>query len=345
MKKASKKKALVLAVLLVFVLATAAFAAEGKTVEVKGYGFDDAEISISNVIEATDGQDIDTLLDGYFVVQAPAVVTILQEGGVIFDVSKVNKVGDKYEVTEETLPISGQAEAMGPDPSGALDDYGYPQMIIGTVDANVATEYDDLPNYLPGCNVTLTEPGYYYACFRYGAIADSCDVLIKVADTAEGAVPSTPTAPKTDAPAPTAQAAPTAAKVMVNGTATSFDAYNINNNNYFKLRDLAKVLSGSEKQFEVKWDVDKKAINLISNTAYTEIGGEMAAGDGKAKKASLNQAKIYKDGVEIPLTAYNINDNNYFKLRDIAKAFNIGVTWDSATQTIGIDTSIDYVEE
>ncbi|HHT63346.1 MAG TPA: hypothetical protein GXZ75_06665 [Clostridia bacterium] len=186
----------------------------------------------------------------------------------------------------------------------------------------------------------------YYASFRYGAIADSCNVLIKVADTAEEAVSNTPNAPATDtAVAQTAQAMPTAAKVMVNGNATSFDAYNINNNNYFKLRDLAKVLSGSEKQFEVKWDVDKKAINLISNTAYTEIGGEMAAGDGKAKTASLNQAKIYKDGTEIPLTAYNINGNNYFKLRDIAQAFNIGVIWDPATQTIGIDTTIDYVEE
>ena len=60
-----------------------------------------------------------------------------------------------------------------------------------------------------------------------------------------------------------------------------------------------------------------------------------------AKTASLNQAKIHKDGTEIPLTAYNINGNNYFKLRDIAQAFNIG-DLGSATQTIGIDTTIDY---
>ena len=70
--------------------------------------------------------------------QAPAVVTTLQEGGVIFGVFKVNKDGDKYVVTEEALPISGQAEAMVPDPSGALDDQGYPQMIISTVDANAS---------------------------------------------------------------------------------------------------------------------------------------------------------------------------------------------------------------
>ncbi len=45
------------------------------------------------------------------------------------------------------------------------------------------------------------------------------------------------------------------------------------------------------------------------------------------------------------LTAYNINGNNYFKWRHIAKIFVIGVTWDGNTNTVGIDTSIGYVEE
>jgi hypothetical protein len=44
----------------------------------------------------------------------------------------------------------------------------------------------------------------------------------------------------------------------------------------------------------------------------------------------------------IKLTAYTINGNNFFKLRDLTQAFNIGVTWDGATQTVGIDTKLDY---
>ena len=47
----------------------------------------------------------------------------------------------------------------------------------------LATEYDDFPNYLP--DAALPNRAGYYASFRYGAIADSCNVLIKVADTAE----------------------------------------------------------------------------------------------------------------------------------------------------------------
>ena len=54
-------------------------------------------------------------------------------------------------------------------------------------------------------------------------------------------------------------------------------------------------------------------------------------------------AIVSKDGQVIELTAYTINGNNYFKLRDLCNAFNVGVTWDSQTNTIGIDTNISYV--
>lgn len=137
---------------------------------------------------------------------------------------------------------------------------------------------------------------------------------------------------------------PTNSKVLVDGKDTAFDAYNIENNNYFKLRDLATVVNGTEKQFEVQYDNSKKAINLLSNQAYTPAGGEMVKGDGSSKPAAVNTAKIYKDGKEISLKAYTIGGFNYFKLRDIAKAFNIGVTFDKATETIGIDTKISYTE-
>lgn len=142
----------------------------------------------------------------------------------------------------------------------------------------------------------------------------------------------------------TNNAKPTASKVLVNGKAVEFDAYTINNNNYFKLRDLAQAVNKTDKNFEVTWDGKNNAINLISNKPYTPAGGELVKGDGKAKAATLSTAKIFKDGKEISLTAYTINGNNYFKLRDIAKAFDIGVTWDGTTNTVGIDTSISYVE-
>ena len=55
-------------------------------------------------------------------------------------------------------------------------------------------------------------------------------------------------------------------------------------------------------------------------------------------------SKIYLDGKEVSFQAYNIEDNNYFKLRDIGKAFNFGVDWDGANNTIVLDTAKPYVE-
>ena len=143
----------------------------------------------------------------------------------------------------------------------------------------------------------------------------------------------------------TITAVPTASKILINGKAYQFDAYTINGNNYFKLRDLAMALNGTEKCYEVTWDGTKNAIYLLSGQRYTPVGGELNAGDGKNKTAVLSVATVYIDGVSVTFTAYTINGNNYFKLRDVGQAFNFGVIWDDATKTISVDTSKNYVPE
>ena len=149
----------------------------------------------------------------------------------------------------------------------------------------------------------------------------------------------------TTPPAPVTKTVnPTASTVYVNGKAVAFEAYNIDGNNFFKLRDLAQALSGTDKQFEVGYDSASKAITLTSGKAYTPVGGELAQGDGKAKTASPTASKIYKDGAEVDLTVYNINGNNFFKLRDLMQLFDIGVGYDNDTKAITLDTSLPYTD-
>lgn len=136
----------------------------------------------------------------------------------------------------------------------------------------------------------------------------------------------------------------TASNVLVNGKQIAFDAYNIGGNNYFKLRDLAYALNGSNKQFEVTWDGENNTILLSSATPYTTIGGEMESKGTGSKLAKLTSSKILLDGKEIALKAYTINGNNYFKLRDIGQVFDFGVIWDGANNTIIIDTNSEYTE-
>ena len=110
-----------------------------------------------------------------------------------------------------------------------------------------------------------------------------------------------------------ATAVPSAQKVTVNGKDVAFDAYNINGNNYFKLRDLAYILSGTQKQFEVGWDGAKNAISLTSGKSYTSDGSEMKSKGAGSQTANPTTSKIYLDGKEISLTAYNIGGNKLFQ--------------------------------
>jgi hypothetical protein len=138
---------------------------------------------------------------------------------------------------------------------------------------------------------------------------------------------------------------PTASTVLINGTPTAFEAYLIHGNNFFRLRDLAYALNGSNKQFAVGWDGAANAISLTSSQPYEPVGGEMALGAGTPQVATPTTARVFLDGVELNLTAYNINGNNFFRLRDIMSALDVGVTWDATTSTIGVDTSIGYQAE
>ena len=140
-------------------------------------------------------------------------------------------------------------------------------------------------------------------------------------------------------------ARPTTSAVYVNGTNTDFEAYHIDDNNYFKLRDLAYTLSGTEKQFEVVWDGANQTILLTSGAQYTIVGGEMIGRDTAQKTAAPTSAAVVLDGKQITLTAYHISGNNYFRLRDVGQALDFGVVWDAARNTVLIDTSIGYTPE
>ena len=42
------------------------------------------------------------------------------------------------------------------------------------------------------------------------------------------------------------------------------------------------------------------------------------------------------------VSAYTINDYTYYKLRDLAKLLDMGVTWEEGSATIGINTAKSY---
>ena len=140
-------------------------------------------------------------------------------------------------------------------------------------------------------------------------------------------------------------ATPTNNTIYVDGTKVNGAAYMINDNNYFKLRDIAAMVTGSVKQFEVSWNEAAKRIDLTTNKAYTVVGGEMALPSTAVKTAKESNASVFKNGSKVDYTGYNISDNNYYKLRDLCKDMDIGVKYDLATNRVDILTTVGYGEE
>lgn len=165
----------------------------------------------------------------------------------------------------------------------------------------------------------------------------------------------------------------TVLEIPVDGEEVVFEAYNIEGNNYVKLRDVAMALDDTDAQFNVTWDNTKKAIDMITGASYDAVGTELPvqkqldaekAADEKrqqenpnmgfsmgysltrfypeSQNASTNTAKIYLDGETVEMKAYNIGGNTYFKLRDLGQVLDFNVGWDAATQTVTLDTGKGY---
>lgn len=124
--------------------------------------------------------------------------------------------------------------------------------------------------------------------------------------------------------------------VCLDGLKYNTVAYNIDDNNYFKLRDIAKILDGTIKSFDIKYDGATNSIDMLSFYDYTSAGGELTPGDGAERTALSSSAFLTLDGVPIKATCFNIEGNNYFKLRDITDALDCRVEWDNSTQMIWV---------
>ena len=126
--------------------------------------------------------------------------------------------------------------------------------------------------------------------------------------------------------------------MYLNGRQIECCCFNISGNNYFKLRDLAEVLSGTTSQFDVSWNGGKNIIEITTGKAYTPIETQEIIYyyyySDTNYPAIPTTSKVLADGKLQNVTAYNIDGNNYFKLRDLANLIPFDVDWDSKKNAI-----------
>lgn len=131
--------------------------------------------------------------------------------------------------------------------------------------------------------------------------------------------------------------------ISVDGKAQSVSCYNIKGYNYFKLRDVAKLMMDSQKGFEVI--VDEGTPVVVRDSSYTESGDELQALSSNKLKVNpkFQYLGMRPSYTSLIVKSYNIGGYNYMSLRDVAQAANFKVGYDAPSKTIVIDSSQEFV--
>ncbi len=89
----------------------------------------------------------------------------------------------------------------------------------------------------------------------------------------------------------------------------------------------------------------KKSLYLIAGIliGITLFGGSSVLAAGITAERSTN--RVYVDGQEVRLTAYNINGNNYVMLRDVGRAVGFNVYWNSDAKCVQVESGKPYTGE
>lgn len=129
--------------------------------------------------------------------------------------------------------------------------------------------------------------------------------------------------------------------VQIDGKYSKVASYNIGGNNYFRLRDLATILAGTEAEFDVGYNDEKRLITISSKTALSGTPSLIQLDSNDV--ALPNAMTVMVDGLYLAPTAYNIDGFTYFKLRDIGQILDFGVDWDAEAQSMVITTDGDAI--
>ncbi len=126
----------------------------------------------------------------------------------------------------------------------------------------------------------------------------------------------------------------TTQKITVDGAAVDMEVYNIDGNNYFKLRDMAALMAGTKSEFSVDFSGDMKSMYTIKGEKYKSTGGELLTGTDKSSKCSPSSWVLFVNGNLVNCKVYNIGGNNFFKLRDMSSAFGFSADYNANTRTV-----------
>lgn len=106
--------------------------------------------------------------------------------------------------------------------------------------------------------------------------------------------------------------------------------------NYLKLRDFAYVIK-DYKEIEVEYKKDENGKNkiYIKDGKYTPKGDELKS-EIDFKGAVIGTETLSIGNKDIQMSKVNVKGYNYFRLRDLAKALGLDVSWNKESRSVRI---------
>ena len=119
------------------------------------------------------------------------------------------------------------------------------------------------------------------------------------------------------------QSTNTLTSLIIGNEISSVSSYIIKENYYLKLRDIAIILSGTAKEFNLDWNPTRNTIYLSSNDSYPKVEMPIVSLDTSLKTAVPSDVTIFLDGQELYLSVYVIENSNYVHLGHFFEFLNI----------------------
>ncbi|MDF2522478.1 MAG: hypothetical protein K0R31_119 [Clostridiales bacterium] len=119
-------------------------------------------------------------------------------------------------------------------------------------------------------------------------------------------------------------------------SSTKMNTFIIGEDTYVLLSDLAYILDGTLSTFDITSGSSEKAIKIITQRQYTAktLSSLLDMKEKTKNKVTIAKPKVYINGNKTKLTAYTIDNNMYFKLKDLAKVFEFTYKVNSNKLTI-----------
>lgn len=108
-------------------------------------------------------------------------------------------------------------------------------------------------------------------------------------------------------------------RILVNQKEMAVNFNTIMGKDYIRLRDFASVVSGTEAQFEIKYDSKTNTVNIIKGGVYTSVGNEMLLDNNEKYITKKSNYHIAVDGTAVEVQCYTIDGDLYFDIEQLSQ--------------------------